>query len=479
MQIYRRSFLKSSGALAILTWPAASYRRIRGANERIRLGVIGVRGRGLDHIAGMHKQVAAICDCDRAELAKCAGKLPGVQTFVDFRELCDDANIDAVSIATPNHSHALIGIHAIQAGKDVYVEKPVSHNVWEGRQLAEAAQKHGRVVQCGTQSRSSNSLMRAVVLVRSGKFGKILYAIGTCFKPRMSIGKLDQPLKIPDYLDYDLWCGPAEKRPLFRPQIHYDWHWDFNTGNGDMGNQGIHQMDVARWFLGETTIPPRVRSIGGRFGYDDAGNTPNSQIVLHDYRNAPLIFETRGLPSGKAFQDPKQWAENMDSFRGSQMGVVVQCERGHLVIPNYTLVKVFDNDGQLIDSWDEGDDHYANFLEAVSAGDSSRLNAPVLEGHVSSALCHAGSVSHQSGHLATLAEVLESLENESDLFKDSFQRLNKHLKANDVDLGQTTITLGATLQFEPSSEQIIGNEAANRLLARDYRKGFEVPKIAG
>ena len=183
--------------------------------------------------------------------------------------------------------HALIAIAAAQAGKDVYVEKPASHDIWEGRQMVQAARQNNRIMQCGTQSRSSTSLKEAVAFVHGGELGKIQYALGTCYKPRPSIGKLDKPLAIPSTIDYDLWCGPAAKEDLYRPNLHYDWHWDFNTGNGDMGNQGIHQMDIARWFLGEDALAPRVISIGGRLGYEDAGNTPNTQIVYLDYPSRP------------------------------------------------------------------------------------------------------------------------------------------------------------------------------------------------
>ena len=202
---------------------------------------------------GLKEHLVALCDCDENVLNKSATD-KDVQKFIDYRKLLEDKNIDVVSIATPNHQHSIMGIRAVMAGKHVYVEKPVSHNVWEGRQLSEAQTKFDRVIQCGTQSRSSPSLQKAVKWVQAGELGKILYAVGTCYKPRKSIGKLDKPLQVPKHINYDLWCGPAEKRSLFRPKLHYDWHWDFNTGNGDMGNQGIHQMDIARWFLGYLSL---------------------------------------------------------------------------------------------------------------------------------------------------------------------------------------------------------------------------------
>jgi len=481
MSLNRRSLLKSSLiAGAAVTMPASSYARIIGSNDKIRCGVIGLRGRGKDHIRGLGENVVALCDCDRSILDQRAdGKT--VQKFVDYRKMLDNKNIDAVSIATPNHQHSIMGIRAVMAGKHVYCEKPVSHNVWEGRQLAESQKKYDRVIQCGTQSRSSPSLQQAVEYVRDGKLGKVKYAIGTCYKPRKSIGRLDKPLSIPKSIDYDLWCGPAEKRSLFRPQLHYDWHWDFNTGNGDMGNQGIHQMDIARWFLGYDTISPRVISIGGRLGYEDAGDTPNTQTVIHDYPDAPLIFETRGLPKAKKFQiakDKKDWDRNMDNFRGSRVGGIVQCEKGYVVIPNYHSAKAFDLEGKEIKSWNGGGDHYANFLEAVQANDQSKLNGPVLDGHLSSALCHTGGVSHQLGKNATLKEIESTMENESDLFKDSLKRMIDHLKANEIDINEgAALTLGADLKFNTTTEAVTNNEKANQMMSREFRKGFEVPNL--
>ena len=485
MTTNRRSFLKSSlAAGAAISLPAMAYGRVLGTNDKIRCAVIGLNGRGNDHIRGLGDNVVAYCDCDENILNKSAdGK--DVAKFVDYRKMLEQKDIDAVSIATPNHQHSIMGIRAAMAGKHVYCEKPVSHNVWEGRQLTEAQNKFDRVIQCGTQSRSSPSLQQAVAYVQSGALGKIKHAIGTCYKPRKSIGKLDAPLKIAKSVNYDLWCGPAEKRDLLRPQLHYDWHWDFNTGNGDMGNQGIHQMDIARWFLGYDTISPRVLSIGGRLGYEDAGDTPNTQTVIHDYGGAPLIFETRGLPKSKEFQSkvesksPKYWDRNMDDYRGSKIGVIVQCENGYVVIPSYSSADAFDNEGQKIESWNGAGDHYANFLEAVFTNDQSKLNCPIVEGHISSALCHTGGMSHQLGEKVSLSDIESSIADECDIFKDSFGRMKDHLIANGVDVeAGAALTFGADIKFDVKSEQVLDNEKANAMMSREYRAGFEVPSIA-
>ncbi|HMP79518.1 MAG TPA: gfo/Idh/MocA family oxidoreductase, partial [Pirellulaceae bacterium] len=311
-----------------------------------------------------------------------------------------------------------------------------------------------------------------------GALGKPLYAIGTCYKPRRSIGRLESPLAIPGHIEYDLWCGPAEKVPLHRPQFHYDWHWDFNTGNGDMGNQGIHQMDIARWFLGYSLISPRVISIGGRLGYEDAGNTPNTQTVLHDYPGAPIIFETRGLPSSKAFQgNPRDWDRNMDVYRGCRVGVLIQYERGYVTVPDYTSATAYDLDGQTIETWSGGGNHYENFVDAIRTNDPKRLHGPALEGHLSSALCHTGNISHQVGRIASLTDIRAAVADHP-LYADSVERMIAHLEANDVDVASLpTLTLGEDLQFDTQREQIIGPSLASGMLQRRGRAGFEIPEI--
>ncbi len=477
MPVTRRRFLTgTAAAVGATALPLGCSTTAYGANDQIRVAVIGVNGRGRDHISGLKDNIVALCDCDSQVLASRAKGFKKVDTETDFRRLLERKDIDAVSIATPNHLHSLIAITAIQAGKDVYVEKPVSHNVWEGRQLVNAARKHKAIVQAGTQSRSSPSLQEAVKFVQGGKLGKIKYAIGTCYKPRKSIGLLDKPLVIPDYIDYDLWCGPAAKVPLYRPHLHYDWHWDFNTGNGDMGNQGIHQMDIARWFLGESKLSPVVVSAGGRLGYEDAGNTPNTQVVYHGYENAPLIFETRGLPQSKEAQT-KNWGGLMDSYRGSRIGVIVQCEQGYVVVPSYTSATAYDNDGKEIQKWNGGGNHYANFLAAVRSRKPSDLNGEILEGHLSSALCHTGALSHQLGKKMSAGEIAAQLKSNA-LLADSFQRMAAHLEANEVDVDSSTITFGPWLEMDGAAERFTNNDQANEMLTRHYRKGFEVPDLS-
>jgi predicted dehydrogenase len=307
----RRSFIKqiTAASAGSVFYIAKTSWAQKSPGETINMAVVGFGGRGGSHISGYlglgkkgeAVKVAALCDVDSKVLGKRAAEFSKnkspVQTYTDIRKLLENKDIDAVSIATPNHWHALGSIWAMQAGKDVYVEKPVSHNVWEGRQMVKAARKYGKIVQTGTQSRSSREgIYAAVKWVQEGNLGKIKLARGLCYKRRASIGKTEGPQRISDTIDYDLWCGPAPMGDLRRGKLHYDWHWQWDYGNGDLGNQGIHQMDIARWFLGEMALAPVVWSIGGRLGYEDDGQTANTQIIYQGYEKAPLIFEVRGLP---------------------------------------------------------------------------------------------------------------------------------------------------------------------------------------
>jgi predicted dehydrogenase len=391
-----------------------------------------------------------------------------VQCYLDIRKMLDNPNIDAVSIASPNHWHALGAIWAIQAGKDVYVEKPVSHNVWEGRQIVEAAAKYNRIVQAGTQSRSG--MREAMQWLHDGNIGKVLRARGLLYKRRKSIGKTVGPQPVPPSVDYDLWTGPAPLEPLRRAKLHYDWHWVWPTGNGDLGNTGPHHMDQARWALGVEELSPAILSIGGRLGYDDDGTTPNTQVVFHDYKPAPLIFEVRGLPAATG-------SEKMDEYCGIPIGIVIDCEHGSMVTPSYTRGIFYDLDGKEIKRFDgPGEEaHFANFIQAVRSRKASDLNANILEGHLSSALCHTGNISYRLGKKTSPAEAKEILMGDKASL-DTYERMEKHLLANGVDLEKTKMTVGAALKMDPRTEKFLGNEAANDLLTRNYRHPFVVPE---
>jgi len=477
----RRSFLKSSlvtGA-SLAAWPrlfaADTPSRVPGANEEIRYAVVGFNGRGKDHLKEMREvkgtRLVALCDVDQAvlnrELSQCESKGENVKGYRDVRKLLADKDIDVVTFATPNHWHSLGAIWAIQAGKDVYVEKPVSHEVWEGRQVVKAARKYNRIVQAGTQCRSSEGIAEAIAWLRQGNLGKIIRARGLCYKRRPSIGKVTAPQPIPATIDYDLWCGPAYTTPLMRTKLHYDWHWVWATGNGDLGNQGIHQMDLARWILGETELSPRVWSVGGRLGYDDDGTTPNTLIAFHDYPTAPLIFEVRGLPSAA---DSKQ----MDKYRGADIGVVTDCEGGSMVIGNYSSATMLDKEGKQIRRFEGSSSHFANFIAAVRSRKVSDLKADILEGHLSSALCHTANISYRLGVVHSPEEIREAVRGNPDL-AESLGRMEQHLAANNVDLHKTPATLGAILKMDPKTEEFTGNVMANLLLSRQYRPPFVVP----
>jgi len=478
--INRRSFIKSTAlTAAAASLPARSWARILGANDDIRAAVVGFNGRGRDHLRGLSGlpgvRITALCDVDsrilEAEVKRFKDKNQPVEGFTDMRKLLERKDVDVVTFATPNHWHSLGAIWAIQAGKDVYLEKPVSHNVSEGRRVVEFARKHNRIVQVGTQSRSSlTGIKEAVAWVRAGNLGKILVSRGLCYKRRDSIDKVDGPQPIPSEIDYELWCGPALKLPLTRKRLHYDWHWVWNTGNGDLGNQGIHEMDVARWFLGVNELAPRVFSVGGRVGYIDDGETPNTQVIFQDYPTAPLIFEVRGLPS-------KTGAREMDSYKGAGVGNVVECEGGYVTVPNYTSAVAFDNNGQQIKDFKGSESHYANFIKAVRSRKHTDLNADILEGHLSSALCHTGNISYLLGSQKSPDEIREAIKGNKDT-AEAFGRMGEHLAANGVDVTKDKLTLGLMLKMDPKTERFIGNAKANELLTRPYRPGFVVPDKA-
>ncbi len=477
----RRRFLRNSFlSAAAFSLPVRSWSQVLGANNDIRVAVVGFNGQGRVHIEGFRKmpgvRVVALCDADRAvldrESAKFQKRGETVERYTDVRKLMENDDIDVVTTATPNHWHALVSIWAIQAGKDVYVEKPVSHNVWEGRQMVRAARKHEKIVQTGTQSRSSDGVREGIEFVRSGGLGKIKLARGLCYKRRKTLGLVNGPQPIPGTVDYDLWTGPAPLKPLNRYRLHYDWHWVWDTGCGDIGNQGIHEMDMARWALGQPKLSPSVVGIGGRFGYQDDGETANTQIAFHQYPEAPLIFEVRGLPKHAG-------TEELPDIKGVRVGVIVECENGSLAIQANRAV-AYDANGVAFKSFGDGREdhrakHRANFIEAVRSRDHAHLNADIEEGHISSALCHTANISHRLGSEAGIREIREELEVNA-AAAETFGRFVEHLKANNVDLKLDLATLGAPLVMNPDDEDFYANRKANALLAREYRPGFRVPR---
>jgi predicted dehydrogenase len=250
--------------------------------------------------------------------------------------------------------------------------------------------------------------------------------------------------------------------------LHYDWHWVWPTGNGDLGNQGIHQMDIARWFLGEDALSPRVFSVGGRLGYVDDGTTPNTQIVYHDYPKAPLIFEVRGLPE-------KTDSKEMDKYKGGSVAVIIECADGYLLVPDYRRVIAFDASGKEVKRFEGARDHHANWLQAVQSRKVSDLTADILEGHLSSALCHTGNISYLLGKEASPEQIRDQIKQDRDAVP-TFERMAEHLAANGVDINSAKLAMGPVLKMDPAKEQFIGSDAANKLLTREYRKPFVVPE---
>ncbi len=469
----RREFLeRSMMAAAAASMPAtpllanAGPERRAGANDVLRIAVVGVKGRGGSHISSWASmkdvQVAAICDIDEnvihgamSTVEKKAGNKPVY--YQDFRKLMEDKSIDAVSIATCNHTHTLVAINAVIAGKHVYVEKPLSHNVWEGRKLVEAARKYNRIVQHGTQSRSDGGYRKVASFLAEGKLGPVKVSRGLCYKSRKSIGKKpDGP--VPKGVDFNLWLGPAAERPFNPNTFHYNWHWRWDTGNGDIGNQGVHEFDKARWFANKSTLPLKITSIGGRFGYEDDGETPNTQIAVLDYGDLQILFEVRGLDT--------------DKHMGQGIGNIVHCKDGYVAGKS-----AFDLNGKPIamDGKDDGrgTDHFRNFIEGIKSGKPETLNADVLDGHLSSALGHLSNISYRLGENRPLSKDDPFTSEEGN---EAFVRMRKHLVENGVDPDKTQLRVGRTLSFDPKSEKFVGDPEADKLLTREYRKPFVVPE---
>jgi predicted dehydrogenase len=454
----RRDLLKGAVVASLLA-PS----RVLGANDRVRVAVIGMRGRGFDHIKRLKElpnvEIAAVCDIDENVTAKRLADFEGFglrkpATFVDVRKLLEDKSIDAVTIATPNHWHSLMGIWACQAGKDAYVEKPCSHNWWEGKQLVAATKKYNRIVQIGMQSRSSIGLNEAVNHLRSGLIGDVYLSRGLCYKWRDTIGKKPRQA-VPQGAHYDLWLGPAPDRGFTMNRFHYTWHWFWDTGNGDIGNQGIHEVDIARWGLG-VKFPNKVSAMGGHVMFDDDQETPNVlsanfQFNMPDGKRKLMEFEVRhwmsnheaeigafGGPSSlppaglSADAKPAPGTPSLGPATGkpNTIGNLYYGSKGYLAIEEYEAYKTWLGEKQEPGPQGRGkENHMANFIDCVRSKKSQDLTGPAEEGHISATLVHLANVSYR---------------------------------------------LGRTLNFDPATEQVIGDAEANRLL-RDEDRGYRAP----
>ena len=454
--------------------PAAAAAKVAAPSDRLRIAVVGVNGRGMAHVREWSgrpdAEIVAVCDVDEKAFAKAAesinkktGKAPRFER--DLRKLLEDKSIDVVSVATPNHWHALGAVWAVQAGKDVYLEKPVSHNVREGRVIVEMARKHGRIVQTGSQSRSNPGMRQFIDYVRSGKLGKVTLSRGLCYKKRDSIGKIASAGTPPAGLDYDLWLGPAPARAdVPREKLHYDWHWQWDYGGGDIANQGSHEMDKARWGLGKTTLPTSVVSLGGRFGYEDDGQTANSQIVFYDYGDAQLVFEVRGLKT--------------DALTGAKVGNIFYGSEGYAVSTNYSSGTIFDLKGNKVTHFSGGADHFDNFVNAVRSRKHTDLSADIEEGHLSAALCHLGNISYRLGKNQPVGTPLPGLPKAAQA-EEALDRFVKHLGDNGIAGSKAMWKVGPKLDIDPVKETFTsGEKEAVAMLSRDYRPGFVVPQSA-
>lgn len=453
--------LAALGGISMLARPE----RVMGANDRVRVAICGLRGRGLDHLKNFSKiqnvEVAAFCDIDENILRKALAQTDSMglskpATYADIRKLLEDKSIDAISIATPNHWHSLMAIWACQAGKDVYVEKPCSHNLWEGQQLVAAAKRYDRIVQHGTQIRSASAVREGIQKLRSGIIGETYMARGLCFNWRNTIGRTPVS-EVPAAVDYDLWTGPAPLHAFTKNRFHYNWHWFWYYGNGDIGNQGVHQVDVARWGLG-LGFPNKVSAMGGHFMFDDDQETPNDL-------NCTFEFD---LPGGKRRMitfEVRHWITNHEAEIGTpRLGVpehktppVDAKLRPPTGARHRTVGDIFyGSDGYLATGDEDADTyafwtgreqqpqppvhggaevaHFQNFIDCVRSHNKADLNAPIEEGHISTAMVHLANASYR---------------------------------------------LRRTINFNPETQQVIGDPEADVLLRdgdRGYRAPFVVPE---
>jgi predicted dehydrogenase len=461
----RRDFLKTgSMAAAVAAVPGRLHAfgvdgRILGANDRVRVGIVGLRGRGENHIRGYgalpNVEIAALCDIDDNVMIQRVAQVQKMgfqpKTYTDIRKLLDDKSIDAVSIATPHHWHALMAIWAMQAGKDVYVEKPCSHNLWEGKQLISATAKYNRIVQHGTQSRSMPAMIDAMrKMQQDAILGDIYISRGLCFKWRDTIGHT--PVSpVPAGVDYDLWTGPVPLQAFTKNHFHYNWHWFWNYGNGDLGNQGIHQLDIARWGLGPGFgFPNRISAVGGHVMFDDDQQTPNVLNSAFEYdrpngKKVVLQFEVRhwmtnheaGIGAGReAFAASGETAEGgLGPKEGSynSVGNIFYGPKGYLAIDNAAGYRSFLGKEQHPgpSAPQDKEDHFANFIACVISRKKEDLRAPIEEGHLSAGLAHLANASYR---------------------------------------------LGRTLNFDPDTQVVKNDEEAN-LLLRDGDRGYRAPFV--
>lgn len=477
MQTTRRGFLAATTAAFL-----SSGSRAAGPNDTIRIALVGAGWRGGQLVPQFAKlpgvRIVSVCDPDSTRAAEKAKQVEdatggvSAKVEIDMRRVMEDDSVDAVVSATPNHWHCLTALWACEAGKHVYAEKPLAHSLWESRQMVNAARKYGRIVQCGTHRRSFPHLDSMMKRIHAGEFGRVLRVRAITRQFRESIGRRATPMLIPPEVDYNFWAGPAPMDPIYRDKFHYDWHWMWATGNGELANNGSHMLDLARWALGQKDLAPAVTALGGRFYWDDAGETPNTVVVHFDYKPAPLIAELCNVAE-------KPGTRSAGTYRGQRHGFVVECADATVVGVNH--VEIVDRDGKVAERYDgeEGVLHPANFIEALRNGSPDTLTCPVEVGHASCGLALQGNISYLLG--STGNDKLEAAVAGADpQTKDTLDRILGQLDDLGIESASSKLTVGPTLTFDPRSEQFTGSRAteANRLLRRDkYRDPFVVHEV--
>jgi predicted dehydrogenase len=487
-QISRRKFLGRSlaataGSYAALSSSSHLMSRALGANDQVRIGVAGINSRGNAHVNHFQSlegvNVVALCEPDQHILDKRVGEFKkkygvgdsAIKGHTDIRDMLDRKDVDAIVIAAPNHWHSLMTVWACQAGKDVYVEKPVSHSIWEGRKMVEAARKYKCIVQAGTQHRSCPGVQEAARDIQAGKYGKVKWVHCSKLGARATIGKVTTPQPVPGHIDYNLWAGPAPMSPVMRKSFHYDWHWQWNWGDGEMANWGIHYIDDFRHMLGMDDVPTKMVAAGNRFAWDDNGETPNMHFALFDYDGLPIVVDIRNLPN------PTQRGGNSGAlYLGARGGNYIQCEQGSVRIARGGGW-AYDNDGQRVHQYkgNGGSNHAQNFIDCVRSRRTADLAADIEVGHLGTAVCHQANVAWRAGAEASVDEVRANMKSHEDAL-NTLKSMLEQLDGNKVDLAKEPFVLGPQLTYDRKQERFVGANAekANKFIKCSYREPFVI-----
>jgi len=495
----------AGAAYAASATTASAQQPAVAANDRLGTVIMGAGGRARSHMGYFRGDnrcvILYVVDPETALPSQTMEAIDAIaatqggirpQVVQDLRRALDDPAVDIVSSSTTNHWHALSAVWSCQAGKHVFVEKPGNHNVHEGLALVAASKKYNCVVQIGTQCRSMRANIELANFVHGGGIGEVKFARGICHRRRRNIGPRGN-FPIPLTVDYDLWSGPAPIVSITRREFHYDWHWQRLYGNGDLGNQGTHQTDIACWLLQIDKFPEAVISYGGRLGYDietnnpdfvDAGDTANTLISVYDYGDKCIVFETRNLETGMT-RIPVGTANNGQPA-GTNVGVIAYGSNGYAIqganSGGYGRAAAYDLEGNMIREFTGGGDadHYRNFVNAVLAGDPSAATAPAICASIGGAVAHFGNDSYYLGeeNKASPAEIKAALREIKSLDDNdaTVDRTVEHLRANRVDLDRTPLSLGVHLKFDNATGRFTNSEAANAMLTREYRAPYIVPK---